>query len=255
MLQQTQVPRVVPRYGAFLDRWPDPPACAAAPLSEVISAWAGLGYYRRAVNLHRCAVALTERHGGNVPDRLDELLALPGIGAYTARAVLAFAWEQPCGVLDTNAARVLARAVAGRRLGPAEAQRMADAVVPPGRSWAWNQAVLDLGATVCRARRPDCDACPLAPQARCAWHRAGRPDPDPAEGSAGTSRPQGRWRGSDREGRGKLVASLIAGPLPAGRLAEAAGWPDDPRRARRVAGELVADGVAVATAGGGLRLA
>jgi len=155
-------------------------------------------------------------------------------------------------VVDTNAARVLARAVAGRRLGAAEAQSVADSTVPPGRGWEWNQAVLDLGATVCAARRPACDRCPVAPH--CRWRRAGGPAPDPAAGSAGSSRRQPVFAGSDRQGRGRLVGAMLRGPVPAGEVAEAAGWPTDPLRAERVAARLVADGLAVTGPDGGLRL-
>src|SRR5690606_13188890 len=144
MLQQTQVSRVAPRYCAFLAQFPTPSACAAAPVGDVVRAWAGLGYNRRAVNLHRAAVVVAEEHGGRLPTTLDGLLALPVVGPYTARAVLAFAHEDDVGVVDTNAARVLARAVAGRPLGAAEVQEVADAAVPPGRGWAWNSALLDL---------------------------------------------------------------------------------------------------------------
>ncbi len=227
MLQQTQVARVVGRYQDFVARFPTPTACAAAPVSAVVAAWSGLGYNRRAVNLHRCARAVVARHDGCVPDSLDELTALPGIGAYTARAVLAFAFEADVGVVDTNAARVLARAVAGHALAPRAAQRLADDLVPAGRGWAWNQAVLDLGATVCTARQPACAGCPVAD--RCAWAApsGGAPPPDPAAGSAGTSGRQSRFAGSDREGRGRLVAALVDGQLEAGTVARAAGWPDD----------------------------
>src|SRR5690606_14991271 len=107
MLQQTQVARVLPRYSAFLARWPTPAMCAAASVGEVVEAWAGLGYNRRAVHLHRCAVVVVDEHGGRLPTDLPGLLALPGIGPYTARAVLAFAHEaDEVGVVDTNAARV-----------------------------------------------------------------------------------------------------------------------------------------------------
>ena len=139
--------------------------------------WAGLGYNRRALNLWRCALAVCEQHGGAFPDELDGLLALPGVGPYTARAVLAFAFERDVGVVDTNVGRVLARR-AGRRLTAREVQAAADALVPPGAGWAHNQAMLDLGATVCVARRPACDRCPLL--ATCAWGRSGRHGPDPA---------------------------------------------------------------------------
>jgi A/G-specific adenine glycosylase len=242
MLQQTQVVRVVPRYEAFLEQFPTPAACAAAPVAEVLRAWEGLGYNRRALNLHRAAVQITEEHGGRLPDALAALLALPGIGPYTARAVLTFAFERHHGVLDTNAARFLSRAVAGRRLAPREAQDLADELVPLGRGWEWNQAVLDLGATVCTKRSPSCGACPLATS--CAWATAGWPEPDPADGSAGTSARQSRFAGSDRQGRGRLVQALRTGPIEVVRLADAAGWPEDPDRAQRVAEGLVSEGLA-----------
>ncbi len=242
MLQQTQVERVVPRYHAFLARFPTPAVCAAAPVAAVVDAWEGLGYNRRALYLHRAAVALVDRHGGDLPDELDALLALPGVGPYTARAVLAFAFGRDHGVVDTNAARFLARAVAGHRLTAPEAQELADRQVPLGHGWRWNQAVLDLGATVCVKRQPRCGVCPIAGE--CAWARAGWPEPDPAVRSAGTSGRQSRFDGSDRQGRGRLVQALRTGPVEVARLPDVAGWPDDPGRAQRVADGLVADGLA-----------
>ena len=233
--------RVLPKYHTFVERFPTPADCAEATVGEVIRCWAGLGYNRRAVNLHRCAQCLVAEHAGALPDDLPALLALPGIGPYTARAVLAFAFERDVGVLDTNAARVHARR-AGRPLRPKEAQAVADDAVPAGRGWAWNQAMLDLGATVCRARAPDCVACPV--RAGCAWSEGGRSDPDPAAGSAFVSATQPRFEGSDRQGRGRLVDALRRGPVRDGELAAAMGWPDDPDRARRVADGLVADGLA-----------
>jgi A/G-specific adenine glycosylase len=267
MLAQTQVGRVVPRWEAFVRRWPDPAALAAARVADVIAAWSGLGYNRRAVLLHRAAGAIVERHGGTVPDDLDDLLALPGVGPYTARAVMAFAFEAPVGVVDTNAARVLARAMAGRSLSRGEVQRLADRSVPPGRGWAWNQAMLDLGALLCTARRPGCLSCPLGPSAGlpsagppsavslCTWAR--RRGPDPAAGSAGTSRVQSRFDGSDRQGRGRLVAALAASPSTGIRpedVAARAGWPDDPARAAGVLRRLLVDGLVVEGPGGELRL-
>lgn len=242
MLQQTQVPRVAPRYLAFLDRFPTPAACAVAPVAAVLQAWDGLGYNRRAVHLHRAAEVVVERHGGAVPDDLDALLALPGVGPYTARAVLVFAFERDHGVVDTNAARFLARAVAGRPLTAREAQDLADRQVPTGHAWRWNQAVLDLGSAICTKRAPTCDGCPIASD--CAWARNGWPPPDPADGSAGTSGRQSRFDGSDRQGRGRIVQALRTGPVEVQRLPDVAGWPEDPDRARRVAGDLVADGLA-----------
>ena len=239
MLQQTQVSRVVPRYEAFLQRFPTPAACAAAPLADVVREWAGLGYNRRAVNLHRMATVVVERHGGRLPADLVSLLELPGVGAYTARAVMAFAFELDAGVVDVNAARVLAR-IACRSLTAREVQAAADAALPTGRAWVWNQAVLDLGATVCTKRSPRCCACPIATW--CGWRRRG--GPDPAEGSAGTTRRQSTFAGSDRQGRGRLVDALRRHPVAWADVAAAAGWPEDPARASRVAAGLVADRLA-----------
>jgi A/G-specific adenine glycosylase len=240
MAQQTQVARVAERWAPFLERFPTPAACAAAPAAHVLEEWSGLGYNRRALALHRCATAVVERHDGRLPASLPELLALPGIGPYTARAVLAFAFERDAAVVDTNTARVLAR-WSGRRLTATEVQGAADAALAPGQAWAWNQAMLDLGATVCRRRGPACDLCPV--QRGCAWHEAGRPDPDPADGSAGVSGGQSRFAGSDRQGRGRLVEALRSGDVAARDLAHAMGWPDDPGRADRVAATLLADGL------------
>ena len=241
MLQQTQVARVAPKYDEFLCRFPTVTSCASARVSDVVDAWAGLGYNRRAVYLHRLAVAVVDRHGGQIPDDLDALLALPGIGQYTARAVLTFAFERDVGVVDTNIGRVMAR-IAGVRLDRRTAQSLADRLVPAGAGWGWNQSLLDLGAKVCAAQSPRCDECPV--HAECAWRREG---PDPSRLSAGVSRGQSRFAGSDREGRGRLVDELRRGPLDRRSLARAAGWPDDASRARRVADTLVADGLAVWT--------
>jgi A/G-specific adenine glycosylase len=243
MLQQTQAARVVPYYERFAARFPTPSACAAEPVAAVVRVWHGLGYNRRAVSLHAAAAAVVERHGGHMPADLDALQALPGVGRYTARAVLAFAYERDVGVVEVNTARVLARGFAGRRLAAREAQALADAVVPAGHGWAWNQAMLDLGATVCTKRAPACGRCPI--RRACAWAASGRRTRDPADGSAGTGRPQSRFEGSDRQGRGRLVAALRAGPVALAEVAEAAGWGDDPARAARALDGLVADGLAV----------
>jgi A/G-specific adenine glycosylase len=243
MLQQTQVPRVEPRWRAFVERFPTPAACAAATAGDVVRAWAGLGYNRRAVNLHRCAVAVVERHGGVLPGTLAELLALPGIGPYTARAVLVFAFDEDLGLVDTNAGRFVARALAGRAVTPKEAQVLADAAVPPGDAWRWGSAVFDLGALICAKRVPRCDACPLRDRG-CAWAAAGFPEPDPVHGSAGISAPQSRFDGSDRQGRGRLVDRLRRAPVAAADLAAVMGWPDDHTRAARVAASLLDDGLA-----------
>lgn len=243
MLQQTQVPRVVERWVAFLGRFPTITSCAEAAPGDVVRAWEGLGYNRRALNLHRCAVAVVEHHGGVLPNELDALLALPGIGPYTARAVLVFAHERDLGLVDTNAGRFLARAGAGRALTGREAQSLADSLVPPGDGWAWGQAVFDLGALVCTKRTPSCASCPIAEW--CQWARAGWPDPDPVAGSAGISTPQSAFAGSDRQGRGRLVDALRRGPVDTHGLPAVMGWPGDPTRAHRVATSLVRDGLAV----------
>ena len=214
MLQQTQVPRVVPRWREFLDRFPTPAACAGAAVGDVVRAWAGLGYNRRAVNLHRAATVVVACHGGALPDDLEGLLGLPGIGPYTARAVLVFAFERDVGLVDTNAGRFVARALAGTAVAPRSAQALADAAVPAGAGWRWGQAVFDLGAGLCTRARPACDRCPLA--GLCAWSRAGWPEPDPVSGSAGISARQSTFDGSDRQGRGRLV-DASAGPLSVGR--------------------------------------
>jgi A/G-specific adenine glycosylase len=230
MLQQTQVSRVVPKWRAFMDRWPTPTACAAAPSAEVVRAWAGLGYNRRALNLHRCAVVVSASHGGALPADLDALLALPGVGPYTARAVLAFAFGRDVGVVETNVARVLARAVGGER----RLQDVADGLVPPGEGWAWNQALIDLGATVCTARCPRCDACPVA--GACTWQRLGGDDPF-------VRRPApARFEGSERQARGRLLGALRGGPVR--DVAAACGAPADAGRAARIADALVSDGFA-----------
>jgi len=242
MLQQTQVARVVPRWQAFLVRFPTAATCAAAPVGDVVRAWAGLGYNRRAVNLHRAATATVDRHGGTLPDDLGALLALPGVGPYTARAVQVFAFGADMGLVETNSARVLARAVAGVPLTAVQAQTWADALVPAGQGWDWNQAVMDFASVICRRRAPACGDCPVARS--CTWTRAGRLSPDPAEGTAGAGSRQSVFAGSDREGRGRLVAALRSGRVPIDDIAAAAGWPGDPDRARRVADGLVSEGLA-----------
>jgi A/G-specific adenine glycosylase len=239
MAQQTNVDRVVPKWRELLDRWPDPAALAGAPLSDLLRLWSGLGYPRRAKNLKDAAQVVVDRHGGVVPEDLDALLALPGIGAYTARAVLVFAFEQPVGVVDTNVARVLARH-GGRRLTARAAQDLADAWARAAADpWMWNQSVMEIGALCCRPT-PRCAGCPVADG--CAWAR-GAVEDDPAIGSAGVSRRQAAYRGSDREARGRLVAAVLTGPVEDAELASRAGLDDDHDRARRVAAGLAEDGL------------
>jgi A/G-specific adenine glycosylase len=248
MLQQTQAPRVVPKFEAFMERFPTVADCADAPTGRVIDAWSGLGYNRRAVNLHRAAIVIRDDHEGVVPEDLAALLALPGVGPYTARAVLVFAFERDIGLIDTNAGRFVARALAGTPVARIDAQSLADETVPRGDAWAWGQAVFDLGAAVCTKQSPRCDQCPIS--ASCVWYRAGRPEPDPVVGSAGISRGQSTFAGSFRQGRGRLVHALRGGALAPDAVALAAGWPDDPERAERALASLVADGLAVVRADG-----
>lgn len=247
MLGQTQVARVEGRYQAFLAQFATVEACAHASTGEVIDAWAGLGYNRRAVNLHACATRIVGTHHGVVPNTLTELVALPGVGPYTARAVLVFAFHQDVGVVDTNVARVLAR-WQGHPFNRAEAQTRADELVPPGAAWDWNQALFDLGATVCGARNPRCEVCPVGTW--CTW--AGDDSAiDPAVGTAFTGTRQSRFDGSDRQGRGRLVDALRRGPVSSdpAALAVSMGWPGDSERAERVAATVVSDGLAVVVDG------
>ena len=204
MLQQTQAARVVPYYERFLARFPDPRALAAAPAADVLAAWSGLGYNRRALALQRAAAVVTER---GWPADLTEL---PGVGPYTAAAVAAFAWGADRAAVDTNVRRVLARHDGVERTPRALAARAA-ALLPPGRAAAFNQAMMELGATVCRPRRPDCGTCPV--RTTCA--SAGR-----SHAPARRPRPE-RFEDSDRWARGRIVAALVAGgPLPAGVTGE-----------------------------------
>jgi A/G-specific adenine glycosylase len=235
MLQQTQVVRVVPRWSRFLERFPTPAACAAATLGDVLREWQGLGYPRRAQQLHATAARVVEL-GGFPPD-LDGLLALPGVGRYTARAVMAFAFEIDAAVVDTNVARIYARC-AGHRLTPTAVQAIADAACPSGDAWTWNQCLIDLGATICRPT-PRCGECPLAEI--CAWHGVGT---DPALGSSGVSRTQARFDGSDRQARGRLMRALSAAPVPVVAAAEV--MVRDQATAERLLAALMSEGMCVA---------
>ena len=234
MLQQTGVARVIPKWEAFIDAYPRAIDLAEAPLGDVLRLWQGLGYPRRARNLQAAARVIVESHAGVVPDDLDALLAFPGVGPYTARAVLAFAFEADAAVVDTNIARVLARML-GRRLTAREAQAAADSLVPEGEAWIWNQAVMDLGAVVCRSD-PKCDECPIVET--CAW--AGDGD-DPSIGSAGVSVSQSRFEGSDRQARGRLIRRLGEGAIDRAEASDVMGR--DVEVAERLVGDLLAEGL------------
>ena len=243
MLQQTQVARVVPRLEAWLTRWPTPADLAAAPPAEAVRAWDRLGYPRRALALHAAATAIAEQHDNVVPRDVDALLALPGIGDYTARAVAVFAYGDRHPVVDVNVRRVLARAVLGEgEPGPAKARvdlPLMESVLPDDRddAAATNAAVMELGALVCVARSPACDACPIAD--RCAWRAAGYPEHD------GPRAPkQARFAGSDRQVRGLVMAELRASDVPVPRSEIDMVWPDAVQLDRAIA-SLVRDGLAV----------
>jgi A/G-specific adenine glycosylase len=237
MLQQTQALRVIPKWEAFIAAYPSPAACAEASLGDVLRLWQGLGYPRRARNLHAAASEIAE--SGAFPSTSDALLGLPGVGAYTARAVLAFAFEADAAVVDTNIARVLAR-VAGHRLTAKQAQAMADSWLPAGDSWSWNQCLMDVGAVLCRPTSPECDLCPLS--ADCVWRGSGD---DPAAGSAGVSTRQTRFEGSDRQARGRLMRALSVGPVRHRQLPEVMRC--DTARAARLTAGLVEEGLVVTT--------
>lgn len=237
MLQQTQVERVIPKFVDFIERFPTTAACAGAAPAEVISQWSGLGYNRRAVLLHRAAGVIETEHEGHFPRTYDELLAIPGVGPYTARAVLAFAFEFDAAPVDTNVGRIIAR-IDGRTYGAKQVQARADELLAVGESWAWNQTLMDLGAAICLRRSPKCGACPARSQ--CRWQGRGS---DPADGSAGTTSTQSRFVGSDREGRGKLISALARGPISNADASGVMGWPEDSERVTRVLDTLKADGL------------
>ena len=240
MLQQTPVVRVEPAWRSWMTRWPTPATLAADPPAEAIRMWGRLGYPRRAMRLHACAVALVERHDGEVPSDLDQLLALPGIGTYTGRAVATFAYGQRHPVVDTNVRRVVSRAVEGKPdAGPnttaADLAAMADLLpADVGRAARASIAFMELGAVVCTARAPRCPQCPFA--AVCAWRLSGAPP------LTGPSRKPQRYAGTDRQVRGLLLEVLrhATGPVPRQRLDLV--WTDEVQRARALAG-LVRDGL------------
>lgn len=251
MLQQTPVSRVIPRLEEWLTRWPTPADLAAVPPGEAVRAWQSLGYPRRALWLHAAAVAITERHGGVVPDDVEALLALPGIGDYTARAVAVFAYGSRHPVVDTNIRRVIARAVDGQgEPSPPSARRdlaAMSALLPrelPAAA-AFNAGMMELGAIVCTARSPRCDDCPLAQ--RCAWRAAGYPAYEGPRKAV-----QKKYEGSDRQVRGRILAELRASHIPVTPEELEDVWPDAAQRDRALRG-LLDDGLAV-TEGGGYTL-
>ncbi|GEB44614.1 adenine glycosylase [Microbacterium testaceum] len=240
MLQQTPVNRVVPHLEAWLTRWPTPADLAASPPGDAVTQWANLGYPRRALWLHRAAVEIRDRHDGVVPRDVDALLALTGIGDYTARAVAVFAYGDRHPVVDTNTRRVLARAVEGRaQPGPPNRRDLEamEAELPADIAEAAivNAAAMELGAIVCTARAPKCEACPLA--AQCAWRAAGYP------ASEDRRRKQATYEGSDRQTRGAVLKTLReAAPAAVPAFAIIPEWPDAAQRDRAI-DSLIADGL------------
>ncbi|WP_017933195.1 A/G-specific adenine glycosylase [Nocardioides sp. Iso805N] len=241
MLQQTPVARVLPVHEAWLRRWPTPAALAAEPPGEAVRAWGRLGYPRRALRLHAAATAIVEQHDGEVPAAHADLLALPGVGDYTASAVAAFAFGQRQVVLDTNVRRVFARAVTGVEFPGTSVSRaerdLGAALLPDDEPTAatWSVAVMELGALVCTAATPACPTCPIA--TACAWSAAGRP------AYAGPPRKVQTWAGTDRQCRGRLLAVLRDADGPVHRSALEAVWADVAQRERSLAG-LLTDGLA-----------
>ncbi|MFJ9415439.1 MULTISPECIES: A/G-specific adenine glycosylase [unclassified Streptomyces] len=251
MLQQTPVSRVLPVYEQWLARWPRPANLAAEAPGEAVRAWGRLGYPRRALRLHAAASAIQERHGGDVPREHGQLLALPGVGEYTAAAVASFAYRQRHAVLDTNVRRVFARAVSGCQYPPnattAAERKLARALLPEDEQLAarWAAATMELGALVCTARGPECHRCPIA--AQCAWRLAGSPAHE------GPPRRTQTYAGTDRQVRGKLLAVLREAVAPVPQQVLDAVWDEPVQRARALDG-LVSDGLVEPLGGGRYRL-
>ncbi len=237
MLQQTQSSRVIEPWTRFMARFPTPSSCAQASLKDVLTEWRGLGYPRRAKSLHEAARVLRDEFHDVVPRDPAQLRSLPGVGPYTANAVASFAYGVPAAVLDTNVGRVLARAIANRRLLPREARTLASELLPRTNSAPFNQAMLDLGAQFCRSA-PRCDRCPV--QAHCAWRQRGGEDPAPL--SASVSRRQSPFEGSNRQLRGRVMNALRDGPHSRSQLGKYLVDVTAPRRAEVLAG-LVRDGL------------
>ena len=228
MLQQTPVVRVLPVYEAWIDRWPTPAALANSSTGEAVRAWGRLGYPRRALRLHAAATAIVVDHGGEVPNGIDDLLALPGVGEYTAAAVASFAFGQRHRVLDTNVRRVFARIVSAEQF-PAPSltvteRELAASLMPEHHAHRWAAATMELGALICTARVPLCAECPVADL--CRWRAAGYPAYD------GPARRGQAWNGTDRQCRGRLMAVLRDSPVPVPKVQLDLVWPDAMQRER-----------------------
>lgn len=239
MLQQTSVARVLPKFEAFIEEFPTPRALADAALGDALRLWSGLGYPRRCRNLQEAARVLVRDFNEQFPSTLEELQSLPGIGQYTSRAILVFAFDQDVAVVDTNVSRVLSR-LEGRALKARELQDMANGFVPQGLGWEWNQVMMDFGARHCTLRSPQCDACPL--KKLCKWRGEGD---DPAPLSSGASKPQARFEGSDRQARGRALKAVAQGVAESTQIVDEMGLSHDTQRAEALLNALVAEGLLV----------
>jgi A/G-specific adenine glycosylase len=238
MLQQTPVSRVQPVFVVWMQRWPTPSALAADPPGEAVRVWGRLGYPRRALRLHAAATAIVERHGGEVPSDRTDLLALPGVGEYTASAVASFAFGERHPVLETNVRRVFARLVKGEAFPPnsvtAAERELAVSLLPAQDAHRWAAATMELGATVCTARAPRCGVCPVTQH--CRWRAEGYPD------HAGPPRRGQAWAGTDRQVRGRLMAVLREAESAVPKAHLDAAWDDEMQR-ERCLDALIADGL------------
>lgn len=240
MLQQTPVARVEPIWHQWVERWPTPSAMAAASPADVLRAWGKLGYPRRALRLHQCAQVLAADHDDAVPEDIATLLTLPGVGAYTARAIACFAYGQRVPVVDINVRRVVARTIHGRGdPGPASTTRdLADVeeLLPAGTASAvrLSAALMEFGALICTARKPDCPRCPLT---ECAWRTAGFPAYE------GPKRPTQAFEGTDRQARGRLLDVLRGAAGPVERALLDLAWTVDPGQRDRALDSLLVDGL------------
>ncbi|MUL46161.1 A/G-specific adenine glycosylase [Mycobacterium sp. CBMA293] len=242
MLQQTPVSRVEPIWRDWIARWPTPSATAAAGAADVLRAWGKLGYPRRAKRLHECAQVIATDHGDEVPRDVETLLTLPGVGAYTARAVACFAYQQDVPVVDTNVRRVVARAVRGVADTPARTRDLDDvAALHPkdGTAHVFSAALMELGAIVCTARTPKCGVCPLT---TCAWRTAGYPE------SETPVRPVQKYAGTDRQVRGRLLDVLRGSASPVTRAQLDVAWLTDTAQRDRALDSLLVDGLVEQTA-------
>lgn len=249
MSQQTPVARVEPIWCEWMQLWPTPRALADAPTDAVLRAWGRLGYPRRALRLKECAQALVDKHDGEVPADVEELLALPGIGDYTARAVAAFHFGQRVPVVDTNVRRVYRRAVDGHFLaGTASRRELAEvaAILPAEDAPEFSAALMELGALVCTAAAPACGDCPL--QAQCRWQQLGCPAPTEEDLAAAKKRVQ-KFTGTDRQVRGLIMAVLREADAPVPKSAVDIVWPDAAQRSRALF-SLLDDGLAEQDAAG-----